>query len=57
MNTGEIVKVIIRNRLGFVWRLLYLFPQLFQEKAIEYLLGAGIETEDIEDLNDDTINR
>jgi hypothetical protein len=57
VNTGEIVKAIIINRLGFVWRPLFLFPQLFQEKAIEYLLGSGIETEDVEDLNDDTINR
>jgi transposase len=57
VNTGEIVKTIIINRLGFVWRPLYLFTQLFQEKAIEYLLGAGIETEDVEDLNHDRINR
>jgi hypothetical protein len=26
VNTGEIVKVIILNGLGFVWRPLYLFP-------------------------------
>jgi transposase len=54
VNTGEIVKAIILNGLGFVWRLLYLFPQEIEEKAIEHLLGAGVEAEY---LNDDTINR
>ena len=54
VNTGEIVKAIILNRLGFVWRPLYLFPQFFEKKAIEYLLGVGIE---VEDLNDGKIGR
>ena len=54
VNTGEIVKAIILNGLGFVWRPLYLLPQFFEKKAIEHLLGAGIEAED---LNDDKIGR
>ena len=54
VNTGEIVKGTILNGLGFVWRTLYLFPQFFEPKVIEYLLGAGIEAED---LNDDKIGR
>ncbi len=54
VNTGEIVKAIILNGLGFVWRPLYLFPQLSEEKAIGHLLGAGIEPED---LNNDKIGR
>ncbi len=54
VNTGEIVKAIILNGLGSVWRALYLFPQFFEEKAIEHLLGAGIGAED---LNDDKIGR
>jgi transposase len=54
VNTGEIVKVIILNGLGFVWRPLYLFTQFFEEKAIEHLLGAGVEAEDV---NDDKIGR
>jgi transposase len=54
VNTGEIVKAIMLNGLGFVWRPLYLFPQFFDEKAIEHLLGAGVEAED---LNDDKIGR
>ena len=45
---------MIMNGLGFVWRPLYLFPQFFEKKAIEHLLGAGIEAED---LNDDEIGR
>jgi transposase len=54
VNTGEIVKAIILNGLGFLWRPLYLFPQFFEEKAIEHLLGVRIEGED---LNDDKIGR
>jgi hypothetical protein len=30
VNTGEIVKVIILNGLGFVWRPLYLITQFFE---------------------------
>ena len=54
VNTGEIVKAIILNGLGSVWRPLYSFTQFFEKKAIESLLGAGIEAED---LNDDKIGR
>jgi transposase len=54
VNTGELVKAIILNGLGFVSRPLYLFPQFFKDKAIEYLLGSGIKAED---LNDDKIGR
>jgi transposase len=54
VNTGEIVKAIILNGLGFVWRPLYLFTQKIEEKPIEHLLGVGIESED---LNDDQIGR
>ncbi|MEO3705126.1 DUF4277 domain-containing protein [Trichormus azollae HNT15244] len=54
VNKGEIVKVIILNKPGSVWRPLYSFPKFFEKKAIEYLLGAGIEGED---LNNDKIGR
>ncbi len=37
VNKGEIVKTILLNRLGSVWRPLYLFPQFSEERAIEYL--------------------
>ena len=39
---------------GFVSRPLYLFPQFFQDKATEHLLGLGILPEH---LNDDKIGR
>ena len=54
VSTGEVVKAIILNGLGFVSRPLYLFPEFFQDKAIEHLIGAGIKAED---LNDDKIGR
>jgi transposase len=54
VNTGEVVKAIILNGLGFVSRPLYLFSQFFEDKAIEHLLGASIKAED---LNDDKIGR
>jgi transposase len=54
INTGEVVKAIILNGLGFVSKPLYLFSQFFEDKAIEHLLGSGIKAED---LNDDKIGR
>ena len=54
VNTGEVVKAIILNGLGFVSRPLYLFPEFFKDKAVEHLIGAGIQAED---LNDDKIGR
>ncbi len=54
VNTGEVVKAIILNALGFVSRPLYLFSQFFEDKAIEHLLGSGMKAED---LNDDKIGR
>jgi transposase len=54
VNTGEVVKAMILNGLGFVSRPLYLFPEFFKDKAVEHLIGAGIKAED---LNDDKIGR
>lgn len=54
INTGEVVKAIILNGLGFVSKPLYLFSQLFEDQAIEHLLGAGIKAEE---LNDDKLGR
>ncbi len=42
VNSGEIVKAIILNGLGFVSQPLYLFPKFFEDKATEHLLGNGI---------------
>ena len=54
VNTGEVVKAIILNGLGFVSRPLYLFSQFFEDKTIEHLLGSGIKASD---LNDDKVGR
>ena len=43
VNTGEVVKAIILNGLGFVSRPLYLFPDFFQDKPIEHLIKEGIK--------------
>ncbi len=42
VNSGEIVKAIILNGLGFVSQPLYLFPKFFEGLATEHLLGQGI---------------
>lgn len=54
VSAGLVVKAIILNGLGFVSRPLYLFPNFFQDKATEHLLGEGILPEH---LNDDKIGR
>ncbi len=54
VTAGQVVKAIILNGLGFVSKPLYLFPQFFQDKAPEHLLGKGIEANQ---LNDDKIGR
>ena len=54
LSSGIIVKSIILNAMGFVSRPLYLFPQFFNDKATEHLLGEGIVSED---FNDDKIGR
>jgi transposase len=54
VNSGEIVKAIILNGLGFVSQPLYLFPKFFTNKATEHLLGNGIKSEH---LNEHKIGR
>jgi transposase len=54
VTAGQVVKAILLNGLGFVSRPLYLFPQFFEDKATEHLLGDGIEPKH---LNDDKIGR
>ena len=49
VNSGEIVKAIILNGLGFVSQPLYLFPKFFADKATEHLLGKGIKPEHLND--------
>ena len=54
VSPGVIVKAIILNGLGMVSKPLYLFPQFFEDKAVEHLLGKGIKPSH---LNDDKIGR
>ena len=54
VSTGQVVKAMILNGLGFVSAPLYLFSEFFTGKATEHLLGAGIKPEH---LNDDRIGR
>jgi transposase len=54
VSAGQIVKAIILNGLGFLSKPLYLFPQYFQDKPVEKLLGSGIKASEI---NDDKIGR
>ena len=51
VTAGQIVKAIILNGLGFISRPLYLFPQFFEDKATEHLIGKEILPEQ---LNDDS---
>jgi transposase len=54
ISTGQVVKAMILNGLGFVSAPLYLFSEFFIGKATEHLLGEGIKPEH---LNDDRIGR
>ena len=54
ITAGQVIKALILNSLGMVSRPLYLFSQFFEDKAIEKLLGTGINSEY---LNDDKIGR
>jgi transposase len=54
VSLGQVVKAMILNGLGFLSAPLYLFSQSFEGKAIEHLLGAGIEAHH---LNDDRLGR
>lgn len=54
ISTGQVVKAMILNGLGFVSAPLYLFSEFFIGKATEHLLGSRIKPEH---LNDDRIGR
>lgn len=54
VTLGQVLKAMILNGLGFLSAPLYLFSQFFEGKAIEHLLGAGIEAHH---LNDDRLGR
>lgn len=54
VSPGLVVKAMIINGLGVVSAPLYLFSQFFEGKAIEHLIGAGIQPSY---LNDDRLGR
>lgn len=54
VSLGHVLKAMILNGLGLLSAPLYLFSQFFEGKAIEHLLGAGIEAHQ---LNDDRLGR
>ncbi|NES01758.1 MAG: IS1634 family transposase [Okeania sp. SIO2F4] len=54
ITSGQVIKALILNGLGMVSRPLYLFSHFFEDKAVEKLLGVGINSEY---LNDDKIGR
>ena len=54
ITTGQVVKAMILNCLGFLSAPLYLFSEFFDSKPVAHLLGEGIEASH---LNDDRIGR
>lgn len=54
ITTGQVVKALILNCLGFLSAPLYLFSQFFESKPVAHLLGEGIEAKH---LNDDRLAR
>lgn len=54
VSLGQVLKAMILNGLGFVSAPLYLFSKFFEGKAIEHLLGTGIQAQH---LNDDRLGR
>lgn len=54
VSAGVVVKALILNCFGFLSGPLYLFSQFFEGKAVEHLLGEGIQAKH---LNDSRIGR
>ena len=54
LSHAQVLKAMILNGLGFVERRLYLFPEFFDDVAVERLLGEGVMREH---LNDDVLGR
>ena len=54
ISAGRVVKATILNALGLFSSPLYLFSRFFEGKAIEHLIGEGIESSY---LNDDRLGR
>ena len=54
LSHSKVIKAMLINGLGFVERRLYLFPDFYEDIAVERLLGAGVCQDQ---LNDDVLGR
>ncbi len=54
LSHSRVLKAMVLNGLGFIERRLYLFPDFFDDIAVERLLGEGICRDH---LNDDVLGR
>jgi transposase len=54
ISSGQVVKAMILNGLGFVSKPLYLFSKFFEDKGMEKLLGGSVKSDY---LNDDKLGR
>ena len=54
LSHSQVVKLMALNGLGFIERRLYLFPEFFDDIAVERLIGERITTDQI---NDDVLGR
>lgn len=54
VTTGQVVKAMLLNCMGFVSAPLYLFSEFFESKPTEHLLGEGVKPKH---LNDDRLGR
>jgi transposase len=54
LDHSQVVKAMSINGLGFVERRLYLFPDFYEDIAVERLLGKGVRQDQ---LNDDVLGR
>jgi transposase len=54
ISSGQVVKAMILNCLGFLSAPLYLFSEFFSSKPVSHLLGEGVEACH---LNDDRLGR
>ena len=45
VSTGQVVKAMLLNCMGFLTSPLYLFSEFFAGKATEHLIGAGVKAE------------
>ena len=54
ISSGQVVKAMILNGLGFVSKPLYLFSKFFEDKDIEKILGGSVKRDY---LNDDKLGR